>query len=68
MKKDVLLINGCRDGYTVCQCDCKTTVGELIEALQDYDSNMEIYLCNDGGYTYGSIDLSTLREKTVDLD
>ena len=32
------------------------TVGELIAALQEYDEDTPVYLRNDGGYTYGSIE------------
>ena len=31
------------------------TVGELISILSDFDSDREIFLRNDNGYTYGSI-------------
>ena len=50
-----LFIEGRRDGYTPEQCET-ITVGKLIEILQEYDGDMEVYLRNDNGYTYGSID------------
>ena len=31
------------------------TVGKLMEILQEYAEDTPIFLCNDGGYTYGSI-------------
>ena len=31
------------------------TVGELIRLLEDYDEDMEVYISNDNGYTYGGI-------------
>lgn len=53
--KDVLFIEGKRNGYGTDQCGRTLTVGELIEILQNYDEDTPIYLRNDGGYTYGSI-------------
>jgi hypothetical protein len=50
-----LAINGNRDGYGPDQCRNTLTVGELIEALQEFDEDLPIYLINDGGYTYGSL-------------
>ena len=50
-----LFIEGRRDGYAPEQCET-ITVGKLIEILQEYDEDMEVYLRNDNGYTYGSID------------
>lgn len=56
-----LFIEGRRDGYSPEQC--KTiTVGELIEILKEYDEDMEVYLRNDNGYTYGSIDEFSFSE------
>lgn len=52
---DVLYINGKRNGYGIDQCGKTLTVGQLIEILQEYSEDTPIYLCNDGGYTYGSI-------------
>lgn len=52
---DVLYINGKRNGYGIDQCGETLTVGQLMEILQDYEEDMPIYLCNDNGYTYGSI-------------
>lgn len=51
-----LFIDGRRDGYEPKQCYKTITVGEMIEILQQYDNDTEIYLKNDNGYTYGSID------------
>ena len=52
---NVLFINGKRNGYSPEQCGRTLTVGELIDILQGYDPDMEVYLKNDNGYTYGSI-------------
>lgn len=52
----MLFINTSRRWYSINQY-CKTmTVGELIAALQEYDEDTPVYLRNDGGYTYGSIE------------
>lgn len=50
-----LFINGKRNGYDPKQCGRTLTVGELIEILNNYDSDRPVYLRNDNGYTYGSI-------------
>ncbi|WP_346938116.1 hypothetical protein [uncultured Clostridium sp.] len=55
MRKNIVFINGKRDGYAPSQCSNTLTVGELIEILENYDSDAEVYLRNDNGYTYGSI-------------
>jgi hypothetical protein len=51
-----LFIEGRRDGYATEQCRETMTVKELIARLEDYDENTLVYLKNDGGYTFGSID------------
>ena len=51
--KTVLMFNTGRDGYTTKQCGSTMTVGELLELLNDYPEDMEIYYKNDNGYTYG---------------
>ena len=51
----MILINGKRNGYAPDQCGETLTVGELIEALEEFNENDKVYLCNDNGYTYGSI-------------
>ena len=55
MSLKFIAINGARDGYGPDQCHNSLTVGELIEALKEFDGDLPIYLVNDGGYTYGSI-------------
>lgn len=50
-------INNNRDGYSPEQCYKTLTVGELMEILEDYPADAEVFVKNDGGFTYGSIDL-----------
>lgn len=50
-----LFIKGKRNGYIPEQCGETLTVGELMEILQEYSADTPIFLCNDNGYTYGSI-------------
>ena len=57
-----LFIEGRREGYTPGQCGSTMTVGELIEFLQEFDEEMPVYLNNDNGYTYGSIDRLSFSE------
>lgn len=51
-----LFIRGNRNGYATEQGGRTFTVGELIAFLEDFDEDMPVYLCNDNGYTYGSIE------------
>ena len=39
------------------------TVGELIEYLEQFDEDTEIFLKNDNGYTYGNIDQWSFEEE-----
>ena len=50
-----LFINGKRNGYDPDQCGRTLTIAELIDILSGFDDDRLVYLCNDGGYTYGSI-------------
>ena len=58
-----LLIEANRQGYDTDQCGTTMTAGELIELLQDYNSDTPIYISNDNGYTYGSISYDDIREE-----
>jgi hypothetical protein len=55
-------IEGKRNGYSPDQCGKTMTVGELIAYLENFDEDAEIYLKNDGGYTYGSITQYDIEE------
>ena len=61
-----LVINVVREGYGTDQVRETMTVGELIEALQEYDEDAPVYLGNDsrsyGWYTYGGITWDKLCE------
>ena len=54
--KKALFINGNRNGYGTDQCGRTMTVGELIAWLEQFDEDRPVYLRNDNGYTYGSIE------------
>ena len=62
MSKQVVFIEGRREGYSTDQIRNTITVGELIEYLQDFDEDTPVYLRNDGGYTYGGITEDSIRE------
>lgn len=66
MKKSVLMFNTGRDGYTVRQCGSTMTVGELMEILDCYNEDMEIFYKNDEGYTYGYLEESRIVEELID--
>ena len=62
---NAIFIEGKRNGYGPDQCGRTLTVGELIEILEEFDSDRPIFLCNDNGYTYGSIteeDINTAED------
>ena len=61
-----LTITAHRNGYTPKQCGKTLTVGELIEALQNYDEDLPVYLSHDNGYTFGSISENDLNEDDED--
>lgn len=51
-----IFITGNRDCYHPEQMDHATyTVGELMAALRHFPEDTEIWLRNDGGYTYGTV-------------
>lgn len=58
-----LFIEGRHNGYSPKQCGKTMTVGELIEFLQDYDADAELFLINNNGYTYGNIDANSFSEE-----
>ncbi len=65
----VVTIEGRRDHYSASECaKHTTTVGELINILEGYDSDVPIMLNNDEGYTYGEIWASTIEEEDVEDD
>ena len=54
-----VIINAKREGYGTDQIRSTMTVGELIEALEQFDEDTPVYIGNDrkdyGWYTYGGI-------------
>ena len=58
-----LFLEGRRNGYDPEQCGRTMTVRELIEFLEQFDEDAEVYLRNDGGYTYGSIDERSFEDE-----
>lgn len=63
-----LFIEGRRNGYTPDQCGRTMTVGDLIEYLSQFDEDMPVYLNNDNGYTFGSIDERSFEEEELEED
>lgn len=57
-----LFIEGNRKGYKPEQCGKTLTVRELIEQLQQFDEDTEVYISNDEGYTFGSLNQWSLTE------
>lgn len=67
-KKLALFIEGNRNGYSPEQCGRTMTVGKLIEFLQQFDKKREVFLRNDNGYTFGSINESDFITGSYDND
>ncbi len=63
-----IIIDARREGYGPDQIDRTMTVGELIEALQEYDEDAKIYLSHDRGYTYGGITAARITEEWIEED
>ena len=61
-----LFIEGRRNGHSPAQCGRTMTVGDLIAYLEQFDEDTEVYLNNDNGYTYGSIDEMSFEEQDDD--
>lgn len=64
---EILTIEGRRDGYHPTQCHDTFTVGDLINLLSEYDEDTPVYLKNDNGYTYGSIDEDSISFEVIRL-
>lgn len=68
MAKQIVFIEGRRDGYSPEQCGRTLTVQELIEVLEEMDPEAKVYLKNDNGYTYGSITHYSFEEEQYEVD
>ena len=53
-------------GYAPDQIRHTMTVGELIDALREFDEDAQVYLRHDGGYTYGGITWTDFEENYED--
>ena len=63
--REILLIEGRREGYSFSQIRRTMTVGELIDFLEDYDRDTLVYLNNDNHYSYGGITTSSFSSGEV---
>lgn len=61
-----LYIEGRRNGYTPSQTGNTMTVAELMAYLEQFDEDTPVYIQNDNGYTYGSIDFNSFEESEED--
>jgi hypothetical protein len=68
MEKQVVIIKAEREGYSVEQVRRTMTVSELIDALQQYDEDAQVYLSHDNGYTYGGISWCSISDDYVEQD
>ena len=64
--KRAVIIEARREGYALDQIQTTLTVGELIEALEEYDEDTPVYIGNDrqnyGFYTYGGLTWDAIEE------
>ena len=60
--KTRILINARRNGYSPEQCGRTMTVGELMNFLDGFDEEAEIFLSHDNGYTFGELREGDLNE------
>ena len=65
----VVFIEGRRDGYGADQIiNNSMTVKELIDYLTlNFDEDSVIMLCNDNGYTYGTITEDSVYEANIKI-
>lgn len=57
-----------RTGYNPDQIIRTVTVGELIEILEQFDPEAEVFTSHDNGYTYGGIGWDDFTEGAYDDD
>ena len=62
MAKMKLLYNTSRDAYGIEDIRRTMTVGELMRFLENYDSDTQVFLGFDNGYTYGGLDERCFEE------
>lgn len=63
-----LFIDGRRNGYSPKQCGKTMTVADLIEYLEQFDDDTEVFIKNDNGYTYGNINYGSFSEDEEDQE
>ena len=66
--KRAIFIEGRRNGYSPDQCSNTMTVCELKEFLEQFNDEDEVFLINDKGYTYGSIDCDSFESGEYDSE
>ena len=63
----IIKMNVSRDDYSIRNTANESiTVGELIDALRDYDSDAKIVFSNDRGYTYGIVSADCIEEEWIE--
>ena len=67
-----IIINANREGYGTDQIRNTMTVGELIDALSDFDEDTPVYIGNDRKsyvwYTYGGITMRDIEKTDEEED
>lgn len=68
MMRNIVYIEGRREGYSEEQISETMTVRELIDYLEEFDDDAVVLLKNDNGYTFGSITWDSFEEEYKDVD
>lgn len=64
-----VFIEGTHESYGADDlADRTATVGELIEILENYDEDLKVFIRNDNGYTFGSINSDTIALGAYNAD
>ena len=66
-----VIMNTRRNGYAPNQCGRTLTVGELIELLEQFDPEEQVFTAHDNRYTYGSVremDIEFLEDEEEELE
>ena len=68
MEKPVVFIEADREGYAPSQINSTMTVGELIDYLQQFNEDAQVFLSHDNGYTYGGITWGKISDDYIETE
>lgn len=62
-KKLILAISACKECYGVDEVGSTMTVRDIVDFLNQYPDDTPVCISNDGGFTYGKIKETRIKEK-----